>query len=76
MTKLPDRPRTEARKTARAEIIARVADWAGGQRQAHIWYRTEPIPAFGGLRAEALVNKGLADAVRDYLDRIGAGRFA
>jgi hypothetical protein len=40
------------------------------------WYRAEPIPAFGGRTAEALVKAGEAAAVRDYLDHIAAGGYA
>ena len=40
------------------EIVARVTDWAGGERQAMAWYRAEPIPAFGGRTAESLVKDG------------------
>ena len=73
--------RAEARKTQErlretAEIIRRVRDWAGGDIQAMAWYRAEPIPAFGGRTAEALVKEGRADAVRDYLDAVANGSFA
>lgn len=57
------------------EILDRVAGWAGGERQAMAWYRAEPIAAFGGRTAEALVEDGKAAAVRDYLDHIATGGF-
>ena len=69
-------PRTQARAAEALEIIARVADWAGGERQALAWYRAEPIPAFGGRTAESLVKEGMAGAVRDYLDHVATGGFA
>jgi Antitoxin Xre/MbcA/ParS C-terminal toxin-binding domain len=69
-------PKTQARATEMLEIIARIADWAGGERQAMAWYRAEPIPAFGGRTAESLVKSGKAAAVRDYLDHIATGGFA
>jgi hypothetical protein len=40
------------------------------------WYRAQPIPAFGGRTAEALVKEGKAAAVRDYLDHVAVGGFA
>lgn len=59
-----------------AEIIHRVAEWAGSERQALAWYRAEPIPAFGGRTAEGIVKSGKASALRDYLDHLALGGFA
>jgi hypothetical protein len=59
-----------------AEILSRVQAWAGGAAGALAWYRTEPIPAFGGQTAEALVSAGEAAAVRDYLDHLATGGYA
>lgn len=75
----PDRaasPRTQARLREMLEIVKRVETWAGGKDQAMAWYRAEPIPAFGGRTAEALVKDGKAVAVREYLDHIALGGFA
>lgn len=58
------------------EIIGRVTEWAGSEEQALAWYRTEPLPAFGGRTAESLVKDGKAAAVRDYLDHVALGGFA
>ncbi|MFC5991957.1 MbcA/ParS/Xre antitoxin family protein [Limoniibacter endophyticus] len=69
-------PRTQQRALEMLEIVGRIADWAGGEKQAMAWYRSEPIPAFGGRTAEALVKDGKASAVRDYLDHIATGGFA
>lgn len=68
--------KTQARITEMLEIIARVTEWAGGEKQAMAWYRAEPIPAFGGRTAESLVKDGKATAVRDYLDHLAMGGFA
>jgi len=68
--------KTQARATELLEIVGRIADWAGGERQALAWYRAEPIAAFGGRTAEALVKDGRAGAVRDYLDHVATGGFA
>jgi hypothetical protein len=40
------------------------------------WYRAEPLPAFGGRTAEALVKSGAAGAVRDYVDHLATGGYA
>jgi hypothetical protein len=69
-------PKTQTRATEMLEIVGRIADWAGGEKQAMAWYRAEPIAAFGGRTAEALVKEGKAAAVRDYLDHVATGGFA
>ena len=68
--------KTQARTTEMLEIVGRIVDWAGGEKQAMAWYRAEPIPAFGGRTAEALVKDGKAGAVRDFLDHVATGGFA
>lgn len=69
-------PKTQTRLREMLEIIARVNAWAGGEIQAMAWYRAQPIPAFGGRTAEALVKAGEAGAVRDWLDLVATGGFA
>lgn len=69
-------PKTQMRVKEMLEIVSRVTDWAGGKEQAMAWYRAQPIPAFGGRTAEALVKEGKAGAVRDYLDHLAVGGFA
>jgi uncharacterized protein (DUF2384 family) len=69
-------PKTQTRVREMLEIISRVTKWAGGKEQAMAWYRAQPIPAFGGRTAEALVKEGKAGAVRDYLDHLAVGGFA
>ena len=63
-------------ETEMLEIVGRIVDWAGGEKQAMAWYRAEPIPAFGGRTAEALVKSGNATAVRDYVDHLATGGYA
>ena len=75
----PDRvtsPKAQARLKEMLEIVARVESWAGGKDQAMAWYRAEPIVAFGGRTAEAIVKDGKAAALRDYLDHVALGGFA
>jgi hypothetical protein len=69
-------PKTQARLKEMLEIVGRIADWAGGKDQAMAWYRSEPIPAFGGRTAESLVKDGKAGELRDYLDHVALGGFA
>lgn len=69
-------PKAQARATEVLEIVGRVVDWAGGEKQAMAWYRAEPLAAFGGRTAESLVKEGKAAAVRDYLDHVATGGFA
>ncbi len=69
-------PRAQARLSEMLEIISRIADWAGGEKQAMAWYRAEPLPEFGGRTAEYLVRDGKANAVRTYLDHVALGGFA
>lgn len=69
-------PKTQSRLKEMLEIVSRVSGWAGGKEQAMAWYRAQPIAAFGGRTAEALVKDGQAGALRDYLDHIALGGFA
>jgi uncharacterized protein (DUF2384 family) len=71
-----DGPKAQGRVREMLEIINLVQGWAGGPAQAMAWYRAEPIPAFGGRTAEALVKSGNATAVRDYVDHLATGGYA
>lgn len=71
-----DGPKAQSRVREMLEIINLVQGWAGSAAQAMAWYRAEPIPAFGGRTAEALVKSGNAAAVRDYVDHLATGGYA
>ena len=71
-----DGPKAQSRVREMLEIISLVQRWAGGPAQAMAWYRAEPIPAFGGRTAEALVKSGNATAVRNYVDHLATGGYA
>jgi hypothetical protein len=58
------------------EILDRIEDWAGSPLVAYAWYRSHPLPGFGGRTAEMLVREGHAGAVRNYLDEVALGGFA
>lgn len=71
-----DCPKAQGRVREMLEIISLVQGWAGSPVQAMAWYRAEPIPAFAGRTAEALVKSGNATAVRDYVDHLATGGYA
>jgi len=68
-----DGPKAQSRLREMLEIINLVQSWAGGAVHAMAWYRAEPIAAFGGRTAEALVKSGNASTVRDYVDHLATG---
>ena len=57
------------------EILDRVIPWAGSEFGAFAWYRSQPLPSFGGQTAEDLAKAGRAEAVSRYLDRVAEGGF-
>ena len=71
-----DDPDAQRRLREMLEIIDFVQGWADGPVQAMTWYRAEPLPAFGGRTAEALVKSGQAAAVRDHLGHLATGGYA
>ncbi|MDA3922325.1 MAG: helix-turn-helix transcriptional regulator [Salinisphaera sp.] len=78
---LRKREREQSRPTQRrmrdvVEILNRVSRWTGSDMQAYAWYRSEPLPSFGGRTASDLVAAGLADAVKTHLSRVAVGGFA
>lgn len=68
--------RVQTRMRDMVEIINRAQPWAGSVNQAFAWYRSQPLPSFGGLTAEELVKEGRAAAVKAYLARINEGGHA
>ena len=70
-------PATQARLRAVVEIINRVLPWCGNSvQQAFAWYRSQPLPAFGDLTAQDLVQQGRAEHVLDYLGGLAGGGYA
>ncbi len=67
--------RTQRRLGEIVEIINRVLPWTGTVQAAFAWYRSQPLPSFGGLTAEDLVKAGRGEAVRNYLSRVAAGGY-
>lgn len=68
--------RTQMRLRQMMEILRRVAEYNGSALYAYAWYRSEPLPGFGGVTADELVREGRADWVHDYLDDVRDGIYA
>ncbi len=69
-------PTTQARLRDVVDILVRVLPWAGSPPQALAWYRAQPLPSFGDMTAQELVQQGRARDVKTYLSRIAAGGYA
>ena len=69
-------PATQARLRDVAEVINRILPWCGSLPQAFAWYRSQPIPAFGGQTAEDLVRAGRSEHLKSYLAGIALGGYA
>ena len=70
-----DSLRTQRRLGEIVEIINRVLPWTGTVQAAFAWYRSQPLPSFGGLTAEDLVKTGRGEAVRACLSRVAVGGY-
>ena len=69
-------PKTQTRLREMLEILNRVEPQAGSLLAAYAWFRSQPLPGFGGLTPDQLVRDGHADWVHRYLDRVMVGGFA
>ena len=69
-------PKTQTRLREMIEVVNRLTPRFGSALVAYAWYRSEPLPGFGGQTAARLVQDGRAEAVMDYLDAVDAGGFA
>jgi hypothetical protein len=54
------------------EIMHRFSSYS----EATAWYRSRPLPGFGGATAAALVREGRAQEVIEYLEGVDAGIFS
>lgn len=68
--------KTQTRLREMVEILNRVESVTGSQLGAYAWFRSEPLPGFGGMTPDQLVREGRADFVHAYLDRVMAGGYA
>ncbi len=68
--------KTQMRLREMIEILNRVEPELGSVIAAYAWYRSEPLPGFGGLTAQNLVQQGDAAQVHACLDALMAGGYA
>lgn len=68
--------KTQSKLQSVTEIINKVVAWTGSEQMAYAWYRSEPIPEFGGLTAQDVVLSGKTDKVRLYINHVVLGGFA
>lgn len=68
--------RTQTRLREMVEIVNRVSPRFGSDLLAFAWYRSQPLPGFGGRTAMALVREGRAGWVMGYIDAADDGLFA
>jgi hypothetical protein len=70
-------PVTQARLREFARIVDIVLPWCGGTAPAVMaWFRTQPLPAFGGQMAGTLVHEGRGVHVLHHLKMIANGGYA
>lgn len=72
----PRSPEVQARLGPIATILSRASEMGGGLARAVIWFRHQPIAAFGYKRAVDVVHEGEADQVLRWLDALEDGAYA
>lgn len=68
--------KTQQRLRGLTEIINKIEPRFGNALLAYAWYRSEPIPGFGGNTAMQMVRAGHQDDVLTYIDSVDAGIHA
>ena len=68
--------KTQRRLRELVEVLKKVEPRCGSELMAYAWYRSEPLPGFGGRTAMQLVREGKARQVLEYIDAVDAGVFA
>lgn len=68
--------RTQKRLREMIEILNRIEPRFGSVLIAYAWFRSEPLPGFGGRTAMDLVRAGRAAEVMEYVDAVDAGVYA
>lgn len=69
-------PKVQARLREMVEILNRVEPRFGSTLIAYAWYRSQPLPGFGGKTAMTLVTEGRASDVLEYIEAVDAGVYA
>ncbi len=68
--------KTQVRLRQMLEILNRVETETGSPLAAYAWFRSEPLPGFGGATPDLLLRQGKADHVHAHLNRVMAGGYA
>lgn len=68
--------KSQVRLRQMLEIMNRVEAETGSPLAAYAWFRSAPLPGFGGATPDMLVRQGNAEQVHTYLDRVAAGGYA
>lgn len=68
--------KTQRRLREMVEILNKVEPRFGSPLMAYAWYRSEPLPGFGGRTAMQMVHEGQATEVLELIDAVDAGVFA
>ncbi len=69
-------PKSQRRLREMVEIVNKVEARFGSVLIAYTWFRSEPLPGFGGRTAMQMVLAGQAELVLDYIDAVDAGVHA
>jgi uncharacterized protein (DUF2384 family) len=69
-------PDIQARMGPIATILSRAGDMAGNADRAILWFRHQPIAAFGQKRAVDVVAGGEASALLAWFDALEDGAYA
>ena len=72
----PASPLVQSRLGEIVTILAKAAELGGDPGKAVIWFRHQPIAAFGNRTAEELVAAGHGEAVLGHLDDLRDGGYA
>lgn len=72
----PGSPEVQSKLGPIATILSRASDMGGGLSRAVIWFRHQPIAAFGYKRAVEIVEAGEAEQVLLWLDALEDGAYA
>ncbi len=69
-------PAIQARLREFILIAERVLPWCGSAAAVMVWFRSQPLPSFGGQTASDLIREGRGAHVLRYLDVIDTGGYA
>lgn len=79
LTRSPDSPQVQEGLGEIVRIIARASSLMANPADvgaAVLWFRHQPIPAFGGKTAAELVREGRTAAVLEHLEMLADGVYA